>query len=198
MMPTLTAATALRTATFRAGPADRARVHYTTAPSSIGLLLVATAAASPALVAVSIGDSETTLLKELRERFPGARLTRESSGVLSSLHRRVAQATEGPPHTIDLEFDARGTEFQRRVWRALREIPFGMIATYADIARRIGAPRAVRAVAGACAANPLAIIVPCHRVVRSDGSLSGYRWGVARKRELLRREATESAGCAAD
>ncbi|HMI37346.1 MAG TPA: methylated-DNA--[protein]-cysteine S-methyltransferase, partial [Steroidobacteraceae bacterium] len=93
---------------------------------------------------------------------------------------------------LDLPLDIRGTAFQRRVWRALQRIPVGTTATYGDIARRIGAPKAVRAVAQACAANPLAVAIPCHRVVRRDGTLSGYRWGVSRKRALLAREAARA------
>jgi AraC family transcriptional regulator of adaptative response/methylated-DNA-[protein]-cysteine methyltransferase len=99
---------------------------------------------------------------------------------------------EAPKVGFDLPLDVRGTAFQERVWRALRRIPTGATATYGDIARRIGVPKAVRAVAQACAANPLAVAIPCHRVVRSDGGVSGYRWGVERKRALLRREKAAS------
>ncbi len=101
----------------------------------------------------------------------------------------VAGLIEAPARDPQLPLDIRGTAFQRRVWSALRAIPRGATASYADIAARIGAPASVRAVAGACAANPLAVVVPCHRVVRRDGGLSGYRWGIARKRALLQREA---------
>ena len=101
---------------------------------------------------------------------------------------KVVGFVEAPAHGLDLPLDIRGTAFQQRVWQALRAIPAGATASYAEIARRIGAPKAVRAVAQACAANALAVAIPCHRVVRTDGSLSGYRWGVARKRALLARE----------
>jgi O-6-methylguanine DNA methyltransferase len=103
---------------------------------------------------------------------------------------RAVALVEAPGLGLDLPLDLRGSAFQQRVWQALREIPAGRTATYAEIAGRIGAPGAVRAVAGACAANPVAVAIPCHRVVRSDGTLSGYRWGVERKRALLRREAS--------
>ncbi|MDT4826431.1 Bifunctional transcriptional activator/DNA repair enzyme Ada [compost metagenome] len=102
---------------------------------------------------------------------------------------RVVGFIEAPALGLDLPLDVRGTAFQERVWQALREIPPGSTASYAEIAERIGSPRAVRAVAQACAANSLAVAIPCHRVVRSDGNLSGYRWGVERKRRLLEREA---------
>ena len=101
---------------------------------------------------------------------------------------------EAPWKAFALPVDARGTAFQQQVWQALREIPAGSIASYTDVAKRIGSPSSVRAVAQACAANPLAVIVPCHRIVRHDGGLSGYRWGVERKRELLRRESVWSGG----
>jgi AraC family transcriptional regulator of adaptative response/methylated-DNA-[protein]-cysteine methyltransferase len=100
----------------------------------------------------------------------------------------VIGLVEAPQHGLDLPLDVRGTAFQRRVWRALSKVPVGSTASYADIAKTIGAPGAVRAVAQACGANPLAVAIPCHRIVRSDGALSGYRWGVERKRALLDRE----------
>ncbi len=103
---------------------------------------------------------------------------------------KVVGLVEAPALGLDLPLDVRGTAFQQRVWQALRDIPAGSTASYADIARRIGAPKAVRGVAGACAANPIAVAIPCHRVVRSNGALAGYRWGVERKRALLEREAT--------
>jgi O-6-methylguanine DNA methyltransferase len=101
----------------------------------------------------------------------------------------VVGSVENPSAGFDLPLDVRGTAFQQRVWQALREIPAGTTASYADIAERLGAPKAIRAVAGACAANDIAVAIPCHRVVRNDGALSGYRWGVERKRALLDREA---------
>jgi len=107
----------------------------------------------------------------------------------------VAELVESPGIRLDVPLDARGTDFQQRVWRALREIPVGATATYTDIASRIGSPKSVRAVAQACAANPIAVAIPCHRVVRSDGALSGYRWGIERKRTLLAREVSERGSC---
>ena len=127
-------------------------------------------------------------MRDLQDRFPSATLT----GGDAAFERWVATVVgfvEAPRLGLDLPLDVRGTAFQQRVWRALRDIPAGSTASYADIATKLGAPKAVRAVAQACAANALAVAIPCHRVVRKDGALSGYRWGVERKRELLKREA---------
>lgn len=164
-------------------------VSFTTAPSPVGLVLVAHEDGSRSLLSVLIGDDESALRQELAARFPNARLTSAAdSAETTALAQAVIRLIDAPLEEHSLSLDPRGTAFQQRVWRALRTIPAGAIMTYAELAMRMGAPKAVRAVAGACAANPLAIIVPCHRVVRSDGALSGYRWGVERKRELLRRE----------
>ena len=125
--------------------------------------------------------------RELQDRFPHATLL----GGDAAFERTVATVVgliERPGVGLDLPLDVRGTAFQQRVWQALRKIPAGKTATYSELATRIGAPRSIRAVAGACAANPIAVAIPCHRVVRTDGSLSGYRWGVERKRQLLARE----------
>ena len=130
----------------------------------------------------------TTLMQELEKRFPRAMLISGDE----EFERTVAQVVsfvEAPRLGLDLPLDVRGTAFQQRVWQALRAIPAGSTASYREIAERIGAPKAVRAVAQACAANSLAVAIPCHRVVRHDGGLSGYRWGVERKRALLAREA---------
>lgn len=154
--------------------------------SSLGLLLVARSAKG--LCAVLVGDDEAELRQDLRRRFPAATVA-DADEALDVLARQVADCVESPARALDVPLDMGGTEFQRTVWSALREIPPGSAASYVDVARSIGMPRAARAVARACAANPLAIVVPCHRVVRSDGSLSGYRWGVGRKRALLAREA---------
>ena len=124
----------------------------------------------------------------MRQSFPDAELVEDERALASTL-ACVVQAVESPSAEIDLPLDVGGTAFQQRVWRALRKIPAGTTASYADIARRIDAPKSVRAVAQACGANTLAVVIPCHRVVRSDGALSGYRWGVTRKRALLDREA---------
>ena len=128
------------------------------------------------------------LVRDLQDRFPRAELD-GGDAEFERMVARVVGLVEAPGQRLDLPLDIRGTAFQQRVWQALRAIPAGRTATYAEIARAIGQPKAVRAVAQACAANPLAVAIPCHRVVRADGDLSGYRWGVERKRELLEREA---------
>ena len=140
------------------------------------------------LRAILLGDERNDLLADLQARFPDARRL-EAPAELADTLGEVAGFIAAPQRSLRLPLDAHGTDFQQRVWRALRELPAGATASYTQIARRIGAPRAVRAVATACAANPLAVASPCHRVGRSDGALSGYRWGVARKRALLEREA---------
>lgn len=156
------------------------------ARSSLGLVLVATTNAGVA--AVLIGDDRATLRADLAQRFRGATI-RDGDASAAALAERVVCALDGAVEDqATIPLDLRGTEFQRAVWRALRAIPRGSTATYAEIAKRIGQPTAARGVAQACAANPIAVLVPCHRVVRSDGGLSGYRWGVARKRALLDRE----------
>lgn len=152
---------------------------------SLGAILVASSAKGVA--AILLGDDPQALVRDLEDRFPGAQLV----GGDTAYEQRVAQVigvVEAPAHGLALPLDVRGTAFQQRVWLALREIPAGSTATYSSIAKRIGAPTSVRAVAAACAANAHAVAIPCHRVVRHDGSLSGYRWGVERKRALLERE----------
>ncbi|MEO8523310.1 MAG: bifunctional DNA-binding transcriptional regulator/O6-methylguanine-DNA methyltransferase Ada [Caldimonas sp.] len=152
---------------------------------SLGAILVASSAKGVA--AILLGDDPQILVRELEDRFPRARLV----GGDAAYERRVAEVVgliEAPACGLALPLDIRGTAFQQRVWLALREIPAGKTASYSAIAERIGAPRSVRAVAGACAANAHAVAIPCHRVVRHDGGLSGYRWGVERKRELIDRE----------
>jgi AraC family transcriptional regulator of adaptative response/methylated-DNA-[protein]-cysteine methyltransferase len=128
------------------------------------------------------------LVQDLQDRFPRARLIGGDAD-FEALVACAVGLVEAPGIGLDLPLDIRGTAFQQRVWAALREVPAGTTVTYSDIAQRIGAPKAVRAVAAACAANTLAVAIPCHRVVRSDGALSGYRWGVDRKRALIDREA---------
>lgn len=155
--------------------------------SSLGLVLVAQSANG--ISAVLLGDDRDTLRLDLQQRFPFAALT-ASDAELDSLAAAVVSFIESPTGSIDATLDMRGSDFQRDVWHALREIPVGATTTYTDIAIRIGRPKSVRAVAQACAANPLAVVVPCHRVLRLDGQLSGYRWGIERKRELLAREAS--------
>lgn len=153
---------------------------------SLGTILVAESARG--ICAILLGDDPALLVKDLQDRFPYARLT----GGDAAFEQRVAEVVgfiDQPGVSLSLPLDVRGTAFQQRVWQALCAIPLGQTASYSDIANRIGSPRAVRAVAGACAANALAVAIPCHRVVRQDGALSGYRWGVERKRALLDREA---------
>ena len=171
---------------YRAGGVD-ARIAFAIAQTSLGALLVARSARG--VCAISLGDDPDALLRELQDRFPRAELVGGDAG-FERLLAQVVGLVEQPGVGHDLPLDVRGTAFQQRVWQALRRIPPGQTASYADIAARIGSPKAVRAVAQACASNTLAVAIPCHRVVRSDGALSGYRWGVARKRALLEREAT--------
>ncbi|HMJ50498.1 MAG TPA: bifunctional DNA-binding transcriptional regulator/O6-methylguanine-DNA methyltransferase Ada [Polyangiaceae bacterium] len=175
-------------ASFRAGGA-RAEIRFAVGECSLGSILVA--ASTRGVCAILLGDDPAQLTRDLQDRFPRAELV----GGNADFERLVAGVVgfiEAPKVGFDLPLDVRGTAFQERVWRALRRIPTGATATYGDIARRIGVPKAVRAVAQACAANPLAVAIPCHRVVRSDGGVSGYRWGVERKRALLRREKAAS------
>ena len=169
---------------YRAGGVD-ARIAFAIAQTSLGALLVARSARG--VCAISLGDDPDALLRELQDRFPRAELVGGDAG-FERLLAQVVGLIAQPGIGHDLPLDVRGTAFQQRVWQALRRIPPGQTASYADIAARIGSPKAVRAVAQACASNTLAVAIPCHRVVRSDGALSGYRWGVARKRALLERE----------
>ncbi|HET8771104.1 MAG TPA: methylated-DNA--[protein]-cysteine S-methyltransferase [Gemmatimonadaceae bacterium] len=175
---------------------QRFTIRYTILPSSLGAVLVARSVATGGLSAVLLDDDRAVLVAELRRRFPGMPVeAADDDSTLRELARKVVALVESPADpecAVDAPLDARGTAFQQLVWSALRGIPAGTTVTYAELARRVGRPSAVRAVASACAANPLAIVVPCHRVVRSDGGLSGYRWGVERKRALLAREATTS------
>jgi AraC family transcriptional regulator of adaptative response/methylated-DNA-[protein]-cysteine methyltransferase len=161
-------------------------IRYAIAQSSLGRVLVATG--ERGLRAILLGDDDAALEGDLRERFPGADVREDARGV-AAIAAQVVDLIESPATSrFDLPLDVRGTPFQCRVWQALREIDAGSTASYAQIATRIGAPESARAVAQACSANPLAVAIPCHRVVRGDGALSGYRWGVQRKRELLQRE----------
>jgi AraC family transcriptional regulator, regulatory protein of adaptative response / methylated-DNA-[protein]-cysteine methyltransferase len=165
-----------------------ARIRYAVEPCALGMILVA--ATPQGVCGIEFGDSAHTLLERLRQRFaqarfePGDALFREWMG-------RVLAYIDHPSGVLDLPLDIQGTVFQRRVWQALRAIPSGSTASYAQVAVSIGQPKAFRAVAQACANNEMAVAIPCHRVVRSDGNLSGYRWGPLRKAELLRREAEE-------
>ncbi len=170
---------------YRAGGAD-ADIRFAIGACSLGSILVARS--EQGVCAILLGDDPETMVRDLQDRFPRATLI----GGDEEFERMVSQVVgliEAPGLGLDLPMDLRGTAFQQRVWRALQEIPAGSTASYTEIAARLGTPKSVRAVAQACAANPLAVAVPCHRVVRSDGALSGYRWGVERKRTLLQREA---------
>jgi AraC family transcriptional regulator, regulatory protein of adaptative response / methylated-DNA-[protein]-cysteine methyltransferase len=161
-------------------------IHFDIGSSTLGRVLVADN--DKGVCAIFMADRDNELIAQLRERFPDAELSRDSQR-LARVLPRVIGFIESPTGELDLPLDPEGTDFQHRVWRALRKIPSGTTASYADIARRINAPKSVRAVAQACGANTLALAIPCHRVVRSDGALSGYRWGAMRKRALLEREA---------
>jgi AraC family transcriptional regulator of adaptative response/methylated-DNA-[protein]-cysteine methyltransferase len=169
---------------YRAGGAG-ARIHFAVGECSLGSILVARSAKG--VCAILLGDNPDALVRDLQDRFPRASLVGGDAG----FERTVATVigfVEAPALGLDLPLDVRGTAFQRRVWQALREIPTGSTTSYTEIATRIGAPNGARAVAQACGANALAVAIPCHRVVRTDGAVSGYRWGVARKQKLLDRE----------
>jgi AraC family transcriptional regulator of adaptative response/methylated-DNA-[protein]-cysteine methyltransferase len=174
---------------YRAGGADEA-LRFAVGQSSLGAILAASS--DKGVASILIGDDPDALVRDLQDRFPRARLIGGDADY-EALVARVVGLIEAPGLGLDLPLDVRGTAFQQRVWQALRDIPAGSTATYSDIARAIGAPKSMRAVAGACAANPIAVAIPCHRVVRNDGALSGYRWGVERKRTLIDREAAQSA-----
>ncbi len=169
---------------YRAGGTNT-QIQFAVGECSLGAILVARSAKG--VCAILLGDDPDALVRDLQDRFPRAELIGGDAG-FEALVARVVGFVEAPGLGLDLPLDVRGTAFQQRVWQALREIPAGKTASYAEVARRIGAPKAVRAVAAACAANALAVAIPCHRVVRTGGGLSGYRWGVERKRALLENE----------
>jgi AraC family transcriptional regulator of adaptative response/methylated-DNA-[protein]-cysteine methyltransferase len=171
--------------TWRAGGRDT-EIRFAIGQCSLGAILVA--ATGKGLCAILLGDDPDQLARDLQDRFPHAALRGDDPAFASTV-ALVVGFVEAPAIGLDLPLDIRGTAFQQRVWQALREIPPGQTASYADVARKLGQPRAVRAVAQACGANALAVAIPCHRVVKSDGSLSGYHWGVQRKQALLEREA---------
>ena len=172
---------------YRAGGANE-EIRFAVGQSSLGAILVASS--KKGVAAILLGDDPEELVRNLQDRFPKAHLIgadRDYEALIAS----VVGLVETPGTNLRLPLDVRGTAFQQRVWQALQEIPVGATVSYAEIARRIGSPKAVRAVASACAANNLAVAIPCHRVVRMDGSLSGYAWGVERKRVLLDRELSQ-------
>lgn len=169
---------------YRAGGAGEA-IRFAVADCALGALLVA--ATGKGICCILLGEDPDALVRDLQDRFPNADLV----GAERDFERTVAEVVgfvEAPRIGLALPLDVRGTAFQQRVWQALREIPAGRTVGYAELAERLGMPRAARAVAGACAANPVAVAIPCHRVVRNDGAISGYRWGVERKKTLLARE----------
>jgi AraC family transcriptional regulator of adaptative response/methylated-DNA-[protein]-cysteine methyltransferase len=169
---------------YRAG-GRTTEIRFAVGQCSLGAILVAQSAKG--VCAILLGDDPDALVRDLQDRFPHAALL----GGDASFEQTVAKVigfVEDPTRGLDLPLDVRGTAFQQRVWAALRQIPVGSTVSYAEIASRIGAPAGARAIANACGANPLAVAIPCHRVVRTDGSLSGYKWGVRRKKDLLARE----------
>jgi AraC family transcriptional regulator of adaptative response/methylated-DNA-[protein]-cysteine methyltransferase len=173
---------------FRAGGRGLC-IRYGTAKTELGLMLVA--ATDRGVCAIAFGDERAALVYDVKRSFPSATLTAGGADFDSYL-QKVAQFVQQPSHCLDLPLDIKGTAFQQRVWQALRNIPAGKTISYSELAKRIGRPKAVRAVASACAANKLAVAVPCHRVINSKGGISGYRWGKARKAKLLQREQRSS------
>lgn len=170
---------------YRAGGVSE-EIRFAVGQTSLGAILVASS--RKGVASILLGDDPEELVRNLQDRFPKARLIGADDDY-EALVARVVGLVETPGIGLHLPLDVRGTVFQQRVWQALQQIPVGETVCYAEVARRIGSPKAVRAVAAACAANNLAVAIPCHRVVRNDGSLSGYAWGVERKRALLEREA---------
>lgn len=168
-----------------AASAGTERIGFAVAACSLGSVLVAVS--QKGVCAVFLGDDPQALAHQLQERFPAAQIEKAQPGCEATV-AQVVKLIENPQAAFDLPLDLRGTAFQEKVWQALREIPCGSTATYTEVAARLGRPLAVRAVAGACGANRIAVAIPCHRVVRADGDVSGYRWGVERKRALLKRE----------
>ncbi|GEP00688.1 bifunctional transcriptional activator/DNA repair enzyme protein Ada [Methylobacterium haplocladii] len=170
--------------TYRQGGEGTA-IRFAIGECSLGSILVA--ATAKGVCSIMMDDDPDALVRALQDRFPKAELTGGDAG-FETLVAQVVGMADAPGRSVALPLDIHGTAFQQKVWEALKRIPAGTTATYTEVARAIGEPNAVRAVARACGANPVALAIPCHRVVRSDGSLSGYRWGVARKRSLIERE----------
>jgi AraC family transcriptional regulator of adaptative response/methylated-DNA-[protein]-cysteine methyltransferase len=170
---------------YRRGGAGES-IRYTMRRSSIGIVLVA--ATERGICAILLGDERDALLSELKARFPKANITLAKREFAAWVRQIVGMLDNPQQVPRALPLDIRGTAFQRRVWEVLRTIPAGQTLSYTEVAERIGQSAAVRAVAGACAANPLAVAIPCHRVLAAGGKLSGYRWGIERKRQLLKRE----------
>ena len=177
----------MRPTDYRAGGIDT-EIRFAVGQCSLGSVLVAQSAKG--VCAILLGDDADVLVRDLQDRFPQAILVGGDVAFEQTV-AKVIGFVEKPARGLDLPLDVRGTAFQQRVWAALRQIPIGSTVTYAEIASRVGAPNGARAVAQACGANALAVAIPCHRVVRTNGSLSGYRWGVSRKKSLLTREGVE-------
>ena len=173
---------------YRSGGGGEA-IRFAVAACSLGALLVA--ATDKGICSILLGDDPDALVRDLQDRFPKAELIGAEPEFEATVGQVVA-FVEAPRIGLDLPLDVRGTAFQQRVWQALRSIPAGRTVAYAALAAQLGMPQGARAVAGACAANPVAVAIPCHRVVRNDGAISGYRWGVERKKVLLEREAGQS------
>jgi AraC family transcriptional regulator of adaptative response/methylated-DNA-[protein]-cysteine methyltransferase len=171
-------------ATYRKG-GQGMKIGYTIAKSPVGRVLVA--ATERGVSAVYLGDAENTMIAELREEYPRAEIARATDSFQRWV-REIVQRIEGNQPRLELPLDLQATAFQRRVWQELQRIPRGRTRTYSEVARSLGKPKAVRAVARACATNPVSIVVPCHRVIREDGTLAGYRWGLSRKEQLLAQE----------
>jgi AraC family transcriptional regulator of adaptative response/methylated-DNA-[protein]-cysteine methyltransferase len=171
---------------WRAGGADTS-IRFAIGECSLGSILVA--ASARGICAITLGDDPEVLAEELQDRFPNAELV-GGDAAFERLVATVVGFVDAPQTGLRLPLDVRGTAFQQRVWEALRAIPYGQTTTYSELAKRIGAPRAVRGVAKACAANELAIAIPCHRVIRKSGDLAGYRWGIERKKRLLADESS--------
>lgn len=163
-------------------------IRFALGECSLGAFIVASS--EKGVCCIMLDDDPEFLVRELQNRFQNAELV-GADGAFEQLVAKVVGLVEMPQTSFDLPLDVRGTAFQQRVWQALCKIPPGTTLSYSEVAEKIGSPKAVRAVAGACAANHIAVVIPCHRVVRTDGSLSGYRWGVDRKRALLAREITK-------
>lgn len=171
-------------ATYRKGGKGM-KIGYTIAKSSLGKILVA--ATERGISAVYLGDGEAKLIDELRDEYPKAEIAAAGDSFQKWV-KEIVQRVEGNPPRLELPLDLQATAFQRRVWQELQRIPRGSTRTYTEVARALGNPKSVRAVARACATNPVSIVVPCHRVIRGDGSLAGYRWGLSRKEQLLAQE----------
>ncbi|MBA3581981.1 MAG: methylated-DNA--[protein]-cysteine S-methyltransferase [Gammaproteobacteria bacterium] len=160
-------------------------IHFSVGKSALGLILVAQS--NQGICAIALGDNAESLIDALQTRFSKLDIIADDNK-LKNVISHIANWIDKPVADLEFALDLRGTPFQQQVWRALRNIPLGKTATYTDIANQINMPKAARAVALACAANPVALAIPCHRVVRQDGNLSGYRWGIERKKALLKKE----------